>query len=363
VRILHILTSPRAEGTPRLVLDWLAAPGHEQGVLFLSGEPMDLLDDFRRAGCWLRVDQALVAGPRKFYAIVRAVRRGVREFRPDLLIAWPTGFSHWIFLGARAAGSRAALVSHAGNPPGAGWFDRYLMTWLCLWTTALCRGRLVACSRYVQRLFREIPLVPASRVGFAYNALQAAGIARRAEAARASRPAGDRFRALMVATLEAHKDHATLVRAARLLQDRGVTMEIWLVGAGSLEADLKALVAELGVGAIVKFLGARRDVPELLGRCDVFVLSTTPQEGFGIALFEALAAGLPVIASAVEPVCEMLENGRWGALVRVGDAEALADTLAAAGDLAGETVGARQAYAAGFSPGRMINDYLQEARG
>jgi glycosyltransferase involved in cell wall biosynthesis len=254
------------------------------------------------------------------------------------------------------------LIAHAGNPPGTGWFDRYLMTWLCLWTAALCRGRLVACSRYVQGLFCEIPLVPASRVGFAYNALQAAAIARRAEEARALRPAGDPFRALMVATLEAHKDHATLLHAARLLQDRGVAMEIWLAGAGSLEEDLKALVAELGVGATVKFLGARRDVPELLGRSDVFVLSTTPREGFGIVLFEAMAAGLPIIASAVDPVREVLADGRWGTLVEVGNAEALAAALAAAaGPDHHGSASERRAYATAFTPERMIRDYLKEA--
>jgi len=364
-RILHVLTSPRAEGTPRLVLDWLTVTEHVQGVLFLTGEPADLLEDFRHTGCWLRTENTIVPGPQKFFAMARAVRHRVGEFQPDLVIAWPTGFSHWIFLGARAARSRAALLSHGGNPPGSGWFDRYLMSWLCLWLTTLCGGRLVACSRYVQERFQGIPFVPASRVGYVYNALQADHIARRAARARAARPSDSPFRAVMVATLESHKDHATLIRAARLLQDRDVTMEIWLAGAGGREADLKALVAQLGVASTVKFLGARRDVPELLGQCDVFVLSTTPQEGFGIVLFEALAAGLPVIASAVDPVREVLQDNRWGTLVKVGSAEALASALAAAaaaGPGNREFAAARQAYATGFTPQRMIEDYLREAR-
>ena len=131
-RILHVLTSPRAEGTPRLVLDWLTVAQHEQGVAFLQGEPADLLEDFRRTGCWLRTGAAIVPGPRKFVAIARAVHGWVREFEPNVVIAWPTGFSHWIFLGARAAGSRAALLSHGGNPPAAHWFGRYVATWICL---------------------------------------------------------------------------------------------------------------------------------------------------------------------------------------------------------------------------------------
>jgi glycosyltransferase involved in cell wall biosynthesis len=362
-RILHVLTSPRAEGTPRLVLDWLTVGGHEQGVAFLGGEPADLLEDFRRTDCWLRTGAAVVPGPRKFPAIVRAAHGWVKEFRPDVVVAWPTGFSHWIFLGARAAGSRAALLSHGGNPPATRWFGRYVQTWICLWTTALLGGRLVTCSRYVQRQFQGIPLVPRSIVGFAYNSLRAESIALRAEVARATRPPDGPFRAIMVATLEGHKDHATLLRAARLLQDRGTTVEIQLVGAGRREAELKALAAELGVDDTVKFLGARRDVPELLGRSDLFVFATTPQEGFGIVLFEALAAGLPVVASAVGPIREVLEEGRWGTLVPPADPEALAQTLAAAatrGRAGSDQVLARRSFATGFNPERMMNDYLKE---
>jgi glycosyltransferase involved in cell wall biosynthesis len=281
-----------------------------------------------------------------------------------MVIAWPTGFSHWVFLGARAAGSRAALVSHGGNPPSAGWVDRYVKTWACLWTTALCGGRLVACSRYVQQRFREIPLVPGSIVGFAYNSLRAETIALRAETARAVRGTGEPFRAIMVATLEQHKDHATLLRAARLLQDRGIRMEILLVGAGRLENELKTLAAQLGVNDMVKFLGARRDVPELLGRSDLFVFSTTPQEGRPGVILEALAASLPIVATDVEPLREVLENGRWGKLVPPANPAALAEVLAdaaarrASATEPGET---RRAFATAFTPERMLGDYLREA--
>ena len=364
-RILHVLTSARAEGTPRLVLDWLTVAGHEQGVAFLTGEPADLLAEFRSAAPWLRVGEELVRGPRKFWRMAWAAARWTREFQPDVVIVWPTGFSHWIFLGARAAGSRAALLSHGGNPPAAHWFKRYVMTWVCLWTTAACGGRLVSCSRYVQQQFQGIRFVPRSVVGFAYNSLRAEAIARRAETARRGRGPGGRFRAIMVATLEAHKDHVTLLHAARLLQDRGVEWELLVVGAGTLEGELKAQAGELGVADTVKFLGARRDIPELLGQSDLFVFATTPQEGFGIVLFEALAAGLPVVASAVTSIREVLEEGRWGTLVPPADPDALAAALEVAvarGRAGDELAQARRDFATAFNPERMVSDYLREAR-
>jgi glycosyltransferase involved in cell wall biosynthesis len=363
-RILHVLASPRAEGTPRLVLDWLAVGEHEQAVVFLTGEPPDLLAEFRSTGRVLAVGSVLVRGPLKFWRIMKLARDHVRTYRPDVVVAWPMGFSHWVFLGARAAGSRAALLSHCGNPSGTGWPYGPLLTWICLWTTKACGGRVVACSKYVQDRFREIPLVPNSTVGLAYNCVQAASVAARADEARRSRPPGSRFRAIMVATLESHKDHATLIRAAGLLRDQGVEIEIILAGAGSLEAPLKALAAGLGVGENVTFLGARRDVPELLGASDVFVLSTTPHEGRPGAIMEALAAGLPIIASEVEPLREVLEDGRWGTLVPVGDAQALAESLASAsrtGPPAPGRAARCRSHAAGFTPERMIADYLREA--
>jgi glycosyltransferase involved in cell wall biosynthesis len=228
----------------------------------------------------------------------------------------------------------------------------------------VCGGRVVACSRYLQRQYRSVPLVPDSIVGFAYNCVRAASIASRADEARRSRRPGGPFRAVMVATLESHKDHATLIRAAGLLREWGVAAEILLAGAGRLEAPLKALANELGVERTVKFLGARTDVPELLGQCDLFVLSTTEQEGRPGVILEALAAGLPIIASDVEPLREVLENGRWGTLVAAGDPTALAESLAEAA-LSGPPDQARiaegRAHAEGFTPERMIADYLRES--
>lgn len=363
-RILHIMTSPRAEGTPRLALDWLATAGHEQGVAFLAPEPADLIALFRATGCWLRVGNCLVGGPRKFAKIALFSGACADEFRADLVIAWPLGFSHWIFLGVRARGNGAALLSHAGNPPGYGWFSRYAMTWACLWTTRFCGGRVIACSSYVRRKFAEIPLVPRSVLGFAYNSVQAGLISERAEASRSARRPRTRFQAVMVATLESHKDHQTLIRAAQILSGRSVDAMVVIVGSGSLSQSLQAMAADVVASGHVVFLGTRDDVPEILGQSDVFVLSTTPNEGRPGVVLEALAAGLPLIASDVEPVREVLENGLWGTLVPPGNPEALANALEHAirsGPLDHEQRRLRQAHAAKFAPNRMIESYLHQS--
>ena len=97
--------------------------------------------------------------------------------------------------------------------------------------------------------------------------------------------------------------------------------------AGEEEAALRRLAEAEGVAARVVFWGRRADIPELLGQMDVCAFSTTRDEGFGIALIEAMAAGLPVVASDVPACREVLADGEAGILVPAGDPEALAAAL------------------------------------
>jgi glycosyltransferase involved in cell wall biosynthesis len=76
----------------------------------------------------------------------------------------------------------------------------------------------------------------------------------------------------------------------------------------------------------VKFFGVRSDVPELLSQADIFVLSSD-YEGFGLVVAEAMAAGLPVIATAIGGIPEILEGGRAGILVPPKDVDALAKAI------------------------------------
>jgi glycosyltransferase involved in cell wall biosynthesis len=99
-------------------------------------------------------------------------------------------------------------------------------------------------------------------------------------------------------------------------------------------------------------------VPEILGQSDIFVFSTTRQEGLGTVLLEAMAAGLPVIASDVPACREVLADGRWGALVAPGDAGALAAAvIAGARDRAPADSRERIDHLQRFAPARMIAAY------
>ena len=130
---------------------------------------------------------------------------------------------------------------------------------------------------------------------------------------------------LSVGRLRPPKDFTTLVRAVAALPAGSARLRI--AGDGPGRADLEAEIARLGLGQAVALLGTRPDVDELLAASDVFVLSSA-SEGLPMSVLEAMAAGLPVVASAVGGVPELVRDGETGLLVPPGDAAALGAALA-----------------------------------
>jgi glycosyltransferase involved in cell wall biosynthesis len=136
---------------------------------------------------------------------------------------------------------------------------------------------------------------------------------------------------LTVANLRREKAHEVLLRAAAILAPARPDLRFLIAGDGPRAAELRALADTLGLADRVEFLGHVEDVPALAGRADAFVLPSR-SEAFPNAAMEAMAAGLPVVASAVGGLLDLIDHGRTGLLVPVDDAGALAaaiDQLAA----------------------------------
>jgi glycosyltransferase involved in cell wall biosynthesis len=132
-------------------------------------------------------------------------------------------------------------------------------------------------------------------------------------------------RIVSVARFEAPKDHATLLRALAQLPD--LDWELELVGDGPLEPACRALAAALGIAGRVRFPGYTPVVAEALGRAQIFALSSR-SEALPRSVLEAMRAGLPVVATQVGGVPELVDNGVNGMLVPRGDTGALTAALA-----------------------------------
>lgn len=133
-----------------------------------------------------------------------------------------------------------------------------------------------------------------------------------------------------VARLDQVKDHAGLLVAFKLLREAdgssNAGCRLIIAGDGPQRGALARQVAELGLTDSVRLLGNRRDVAQLLAECDVFVLSSIA-EGMPITVLEAMAAGLPVVATNVGDLASVVDAGVTGTLVPPRDAPALAAAL------------------------------------
>lgn len=227
---------------------------------------------------------------------------------------------------------------------------------------------LVGVSEAVRAdLLQRFPTFPPQRVKALPNAVCDRPLLAPAEALALLRLSPQRFWYGSVGRLVPVKGHDALLRAfaplARELPHTGLA----LVGAGREEAALHALSRELGIDDHVAFCGWRTDARSLLAAFDVCVFPSR-EEGFGLAIAEAMAAGRPVIATQVGGVCEVLDGE--AVLVPADDEIALTAALRRLHDDAGlrETMGTalRARWRARFSPQQFtdrLQAYVREATG
>ena len=138
-----------------------------------------------------------------------------------------------------------------------------------------------------------------------------------------------------IGTLHEVKGQRHLIAALATLAERGISVCCRFVGDGPDRAELEGLVDKLGLGGSVEFLGQRMrsDVLELLAGTDILVAPSVPtsggkREGLPVVLIEAMAAGVPVVASHLSGIPELVENEVTGLTVPPGDPAAIADALA-----------------------------------
>jgi glycosyltransferase involved in cell wall biosynthesis len=161
--------------------------------------------------------------------------------------------------------------------------------------------------------------LPNHKIGVIYNGVDLSAFPGRSDPTHLRRIA-------MVACLRAGKRIDVLIAAAPHVLARHPAAEFWIVGDGPCREQLVALAKQAGVLERFRFMGHRDDVPTLLSKADVFVLPSR-SEAFPNSVIEAMAAGLPVVATAVGGIPELVADGLTGRLVPAGDAMKLARAL------------------------------------
>lgn len=356
--VVHVLSSLGMGGQERVALDLAVGQvrrGFRVTAISLAPPPEGpLAAEFRRAGA----EVTCVPRSGEGFDLLLPLRlaRRLRRDRTDLV---HTHNRMALLYGAPAGRLARAAVVHTkhGRNPGSRTQVRVARL------AARFVDAFVAVSAETAAFARERREVPEARLstianGIALDRFHPDAAARDRLREQLRIPA-DAWVMGTVGRLAPEKNQALLLRAAAPLLSG--SCRLVLVGDGPLRPALEALATELGIRSLTHFLGAREDVPEVLSALDAFAL-TSDSEGLPLAIPEAMATGLPVVATAVGGVPLVLADGETGYLVPPRAEELLRQRLGALRDdrAAAAACGARARAAAleRFSAERMIEEYL-----
>jgi glycosyltransferase involved in cell wall biosynthesis len=261
---------------------------------------------------------------------LRCARRLGRFFRRNQVAAIHAHQYGPLFYSALArlpfARTPIVFTEHGRDYPDYRRWKRVLANRLLLST----RDRFVAVGESVRRALIEYEGLSADQVHVIYNGSDLSAYDQRQPARAAVRKelqiAETDFVVIHVARLNRLKDHSTAVEAMRGLCAAVPSAKLLVVGEGEERPVIERLITEGGLSAAITLLGTRRDIPRLLQAADAFLL-TSISEGIPLTLIEAMATGLPCVATRVGGIPEVVLHTETGLLAEARDATALAGSL------------------------------------
>lgn len=324
--IAHVVENLERGGLERMVIDLALAQraaGHRPRVACLFA-PGALADELRSQGvevfaCHKTAGLDLGA-LRRLRAWLRAV--------PGTVVHTHNANAHYHSVAASAGLPVSRLINTrhgmgAAQPRSRGeWLYRRSM-WRTDVVAAVCEAARV---RFADQGVRPRARLLAVPNGIRVETFAAANAERRAALRNVLGLAPGTRIIGTVGRLNPVKDQASLLQAFARVHAEATDTALVLVGDGALRAELHALAGASGAGEAVHFLGDRGDVRQLLQGFDAFALSSR-SEGYSMALLEACASGLPIVATDVGGNREIVVDGRNGLVVPAADATALADAL------------------------------------
>jgi len=323
IKILQLLVTMPVGGAEMMVADIAAGldPGRFEVAVACLGEPGPLGEELSRRGQRV-VSLGLDLKRTGLFSLVLRVRRLLQEIRPDIL--------HTHLYHANLYGRLAALgLGLSGVVATVHNIYSRVKLHRCLANYILSRlgDCVLVFSPQVKEDVLRYDRVPAARLK-----MLTPGVRLEEPDPRATR---EEIRGRLgvsgfclgnVARLEEQKGHEDLLAAVSQVCREIPGLTLLLVGDGSRRPRLQALVQELKLEQVVRFLGTRRDIPQILRALDVFVMPSR-WEGIPLTLLEAMGCGLPVVSTRVGRAPEIIQDGVNGCLTPVADPEVLAQAI------------------------------------
>lgn len=315
LRVVHLVSSLNIGGLEMVVVNMMRhcdRTKYEPFVVSL-GEAGALAEKIVSLG----VPLMSLAGRRRFKGDVglRLIRL-LRSLKPDVIHTHnPSPHLHGALAAAIARVPVLVHTKHGRNcaEPTYSAFSNRLASRLSSY--------IVSVSEDAAQVARELERVPADKLEVIHN-----GVDLDRYPFREPRRQREEVRAVHVARLNWIKDQPTLLRAARLVADEEPRFRLDIVGDGPERANVEQLIKELNLEGVVTLHGFRDDVSAQLAKADFFVLSSI-SEGISLTLLEAMATGLPIVATDVGGNREVVADGETGLLAPAGSPEALAQAM------------------------------------
>jgi L-malate glycosyltransferase len=331
LKVMQLVLSLVIGGTEKLVYDLVCTVDRQRvmPVVCCLDEVGELGEDLRQRGYPVYV---LHRHPGIDWSLIPRLQAILRKEQVEIIHAQQyTPYFYGLLAamyGKLTAGTRLPKIvftEHGIPYPYQKKVKRLLLNPLLL----LFADDIITIAEYTKSLLIEFENFPAQRTRVLYNGINLNQFSRKFDPAPLKQSLGIPREAEVigiVARLDPVKNHAMLFRAFQRVLRHCPDTYLLIVGHGPEESGLKSLSESLGIRKNTLFLGARRDVADLLHVFDIFVLPSL-SEGMSVTLIEAMGAGLPIVATRVGGNPEVVKDQETGYLVESDNDKELADRL------------------------------------
>ena len=319
IRILYVITSLGIGGAERLLLSHLKLLDHKRyefHVCALWNKPDDLVNDIS----YYSTITSLGIKSRFSPSAITQLAKLIKQTKPDIIhshLFQPRIYSAM----AHIISNYGILITHKHNKVNP---KKHNILIILEMISILLSKKVIAISNSVKTSLRKIELVRSKKIFVLHNGIDYQKFFKIADSNKILKVNPIIFGT--ICRLEPQKGISYLLLAMKFILTKFPSAQLEIVGDGSLQQELKELTEKLGISNSVKFFGKFTDVIPFYRRMNIFILPSV-YEGFGIVLLEAMAAGVPVIATNVDGIREVVINGESGILIPPKNPEAIAEAI------------------------------------
>lgn len=314
INILHITASLEIGGLEILLLEFLKAFKSERYKISVCvfEENGALIQEFNDIGI-----EVFPVSKRKGkdYLLPFKLRKLISDKKIDIVHTHNT--APWFYSGIAVSMLKGVHLIHTKHSNLT--FDKQLLL-KAEYLLSKKTDFIIADARDVFNFMKNIQKIPETKIRLIFNGVNTEKFTQKQETN------SNKKIIATIGRLVPIKDQKTLISAFKIISQNIPQAELWLIGDGPLKEELINLTIENGILDKTKFLGSRRDIPDLLKKIDIFALISL-SEGLSIGILEAMASGIPVVATRVGGNPEIVEEGVTGFLVPTQSPEELADKI------------------------------------